>query len=72
MRLRGAALRRRPVLAWAALSALAWNALRMAAGLAVGASWETLYDWFVAYTRAAGALLAVAALVVGLLWSRRA
>jgi len=57
-----------PVLLYATISAVAWNALLMAAGLAVGASWETLHGWFVTYTRIVWALLAGAVAVAAAVW----
>ena len=65
-----AGMRPLPVLAWATLSALAWNTLLMAAGLAVGASWETLHAWFATYTQVAWLLVACAALCGALAWRR--
>ena len=65
-----AGMRPAPVLLYATISAVAWNALLMAAGLAVGASWETLYGWFVAYTRVVWALLGGVAVVAAVVWWR--
>ena len=58
-----AGMRPGPVLLYAAVSAIAWNCLLMGAGLAVGASWDTLPAWFAAYTRVVWGILGAALLV---------
>ncbi len=53
------------VIGWGALSAAAWNSLIIAAGLAIGSSWQRLLGFFESYTTLVWiALGAVAALIV--------
>jgi membrane-associated protein len=57
---------------WGTLSALAWNALIFAAGVALGLNWDELSTWLARYTTVVWILLGL--LVVALLvrwWVRR-
>lgn len=55
-----------------AISSLLWNALVIAVGAAIGASWERLQRVFEAYTTVVGTLLAAAAVgFVAWLWIQR-
>jgi membrane protein DedA with SNARE-associated domain len=62
------------VLLWGAISAAVWNALIIAAGFAVGASWPRLLGWLRTYTTVAWIAvgLVVLALLAGRLLRRKA
>lgn len=66
-----AGLRLRAVLFYAALSALLWNALIVAAGLALGSSWERLRAAGQMYTNVMWAAMGLAAAVLLARWTLR-
>jgi membrane protein DedA with SNARE-associated domain len=61
----------RRVISLGALSALVWNALLLAAGVAVGGNAERLEQWFHRYEAVAWGVLAAAALALMLRWLLR-
>lgn len=60
------------VMFYAALSALAWNVLLLAAGMAVGARWEDLESLFGTYQTVLWGVLAVVVLILAGRWWWRA
>jgi membrane protein DedA with SNARE-associated domain len=66
-----AGMRAGPVLGYAALSAILWNALLFGAGVMVGSSWDRLFALFIAYNRVAWVVLGVLALAGVGLWARQ-
>ena len=60
-----AGLRWGPVLLWSAVSALAWNALLVGAGVALGANLDTLEVWFGRYNLLVGAVVLAVLIGVG-------
>ena len=59
------------VLGWGLVSAAAWNAILLALGLALGASWEKLQTILVAYSEVAWALLGIVVSVALFRWWRK-
>lgn len=52
------------VLLWGSVSALAWNAILLALGWAVGESWEAMVAWVQAYSAVATVLVVVAVIAL--------
>lgn len=65
-----AGLRTGPVLGWAAVSAIAWNTLLVAAGFAVGADLERLAGWFQRYQAVAWVVVAAGVAIAAARWRR--
>jgi len=63
-----AGMPRGPVLAWALLGGLLWNAAVVGLGVALGASWERLQGFVTSYTQVAWGLLALVGLGLALRW----
>ena len=65
-------LRWAPTALWATVSAVAWSALLVWGGAALGAEWERVLDWLAAYGRVVTAVLGVALAAVAVRrWRRR-
>ncbi|MBN1769823.1 MAG: DedA family protein [Deltaproteobacteria bacterium] len=58
-------------LLWGTLSALAWNALIFAAGVAVGLNWDELSTWLTRYTTVVWILLGLLAVALLVRWRLR-
>jgi membrane protein DedA with SNARE-associated domain len=66
-----ARMRTGPVLAWAALSALAWNALLLALGAALGTNLDRLEGWAQLYAGVVWTVVALIGLGLSILWMIR-
>ena len=64
-------LRWAPTALWSTVSAVAWSALLVWAGAAVGSQWERVLDWLGTYGKVVTVALVVALIVAGLRWRRR-